>query len=602
MEIEWKMEEFNYQLPIINYQFLHTQALLEHRVAAIRNDRELAAVAAKHYEQALEQYRKEVTEKPYLRKLEFLCMSDAARVEYLATGDYAKAIQKFEIVIQQRKTNERLGALFSAEFRTAEGTTAAAAGLYDDTLFTRTKESFLRERERNKIHPLTAHIAEQHAWSLLDQWKVVEAEKQFTEAVIIRAANNRETGSRWALIYALHDRHGQALTARYRGNTERAIEEYRTALKRIDEELAKCTELQSHTSPGTLPSELGRMSQRLKERAANTRERLADCALYGGAASGIGQSRLTEMTKLYEEASQLYKTPNMVQTMRCKQAIGLLLQGKINEAEKILIEYSQFASQSLRTELVKQLADAMLSFQKNTENPVERKKLLRQFLHQFTIPSNPAGADAQRRETLELRLFCAEFLVSDAWNKAEIPALQRDLPFLRQPIHFFFERLGSRPFIRRYCDLIVRTLALLYDHVADPAMKQGLIVGIVQILESLRLQEISEKKEAAEASPALVVFFLTEEPKDGFVIFYPQDDRPGTLFRLPMTRRQIKEGTKPGNVEVLDPQLLKLIEEERKAKRSIRISWNDTAAWSRAEDALTDTEFPFDLNIERHTN
>ncbi|MDR2706767.1 MAG: hypothetical protein LBC02_13380, partial [Planctomycetaceae bacterium] len=581
---------------------LHTQALLEHKLANLYNDRERAAVAVKSYENALEQYHLEFDNGNEIsRRLEFLCLSDSARLEYLATGNYAKAIQKFETVTQHRKTGERFSPLFIAELRAAHGTLCSTAGLYDDTLFTRGREILLRDKERNRMHPLAAYLAEQHAWSLLDQWKVTEAEKQFGEALLIRVANYRESKNPQAYIHFLHDQHGHAMTFRYLGNTDRAAEEYRKTLTLIDEEIQKNREIleRPHSSP--LLPEARRSEKGLCERAANTRERLADCILYGGAASGVGQGRLNEMIRLYDEAAQLYEWAAEIQVMRYKKVIALLLLEKTEDAEQILNELNeQNQHQSvttLRNELIRQAAEALLAYRKNPQSPTERKRLLRQFLQQFTIPGNPANADATRRETLELRLFCAELLVDDALDNTDFQELRRDLPLLEQPLGFFMERRGSRPFIRRISDLIVRSRSLLYDNSTDPAIKQMQLTAIVRLLEGMRVRTDSAApaiNSVSQTTPSLAVFFLTEEAKDGFVIFYPQDERHGNLFRLPLTRKQVKDGVKKTNESLhLDKQLIQLLQKERDAGRTVNISWNDEASWSRTEDAITDVDWLF---------
>ncbi|MDR2441503.1 MAG: protein kinase [Planctomycetaceae bacterium] len=581
---------------------LHTRALLEHKLANLHRDQKRAVVAAKYYKDALEQYQVEFNNGTVTsRQLEFLCLSDSARLEYLATGNYVKAIQKFETVSQQRKTGEHFSSLFLVELRTAHGTLCTEAGLYDDTLFVRGREALLRNKERNRMHPLAAYLAEQYAWSLLDQWKVIEAEKQFGEALLIRAANYRESKNPRAYIHFLHDQHGLAMTLRYLGNTDRAVEEYRKTLTLIDEELQKNSEIlkQHHSSPLLLDAL--HLEKRLRERAANTRERLADCTLYGGAASGVGQGKLNEMIQLYKEAAEFYDWTIEIRAMQYKLAIALLLQEKIKDAEQILAELNiQKQHQdvvSLRNELIRQVVEALLAYRNNINTPTERKRLLRQFLQQFTIPGNPANADAARRETLELRLFCAESLVNNALEESDFRALQRDLPLLLQPLGFFMERPASRPFIRRISDLVVRSGALLYENSDDPAIKQLQIITIVRLLEGMRLRTESTApsiQSVSETTPSLVVFFLTEEPKDGLVIFYPQDGRSGNLFRLPLTRKQIKSGKKTDESWHLNKQLLQLLHEERNAGRTVIISWNDEASWARPEDALTEADWLFD--------
>jgi hypothetical protein len=119
---------------------------------------------------------------------------------------------------------------------------------------------------------------------------------------------------------------------------------------------------------------------------------------------------------------------------------------------------------------------------------------------------------------------------------------------------------------------------------------------IVRLLGGMRLRtELTAPSlpSASETTPSLAVFFLTEEPKDGLVVFYPQDDRLGGLFRLPLTRKQIKSGKRTNESWHLNEQLLQWLHEERNAGRTVTISWNDAASWARTEDALTDADWPF---------
>jgi len=44
---------------------------------------------------------------------------------------------------------------------------------------------------------------------------------------------------------------------------------------------------------------------------------------------------------------------------------------------------------------------------------------------------------------------------------------------------------------------------------------------------------------------------------------------------------------------VLPQPLLDQIAAEQAAGRRIRVSWSDSAAWARSDDALSDAEYPF---------
>ena len=98
--------------------------------------------------------------------------------------------------------------------------------------------SFWRAPSGETSHPLAAHIAECHAWSLIDQWKVEEASKQFQAAYHIRLTDKEEKDP-FAAIYVFHDRHGMAMASRYRGNLDSARRTYKTVVDEIKAALAE---------------------------------------------------------------------------------------------------------------------------------------------------------------------------------------------------------------------------------------------------------------------------------------------------------------------------------------------------------------------------
>ena len=111
--------------------------------------------------------------------------------------------------------------LFQVSTLVARGATAAEAatnaGEYEDYRFLFARQVLARIEAINPNHPLLAHIAERYAWSLIDQWKVDEAGKQFQAAYHIRLTDKEEKNP-FAPIYLFHNRHGSAMAARYRGN------------------------------------------------------------------------------------------------------------------------------------------------------------------------------------------------------------------------------------------------------------------------------------------------------------------------------------------------------------------------------------------------
>ncbi len=94
---------------------------------------------------------------------------------------------------------------------------AASPGEFEDHRFTYAKKLLDSCEAVKPTHPLAAYIAENHADSLMDQWKVDEASKQFQAAYHVRLTNQEEKDPS-AAIYVFRDRLGSAITNRYRGN------------------------------------------------------------------------------------------------------------------------------------------------------------------------------------------------------------------------------------------------------------------------------------------------------------------------------------------------------------------------------------------------
>ncbi len=584
----------------IRVSVLHGMAVLEHRLAVLRNDKELAQKAASHYAEALDRYRKDgpllaiIGQSQCYVLLELLCQSDAARLEHLATGSYEQAIEKFEAARTKLRTFSYRSPLFNAELQATYGMFCAGAGQYKNETLTRAIDSLKQSRLGNN-HPLAAQLAERYGWSLLDQWRMVEAEKQFLDAVLIRAANQRESGDPPADVYLWRDWHALAAVLRYLDRPRQAVEEFRKTLDSIDKYLAENAE-----GIGT------NFQAKACERAANTRERLADCTLYGGAASGLGQARLQEMAKLYGEAAKLYANDSSKRVALAKQAIAHSLLDDLVEAERILCELDEKQPERFgkhtRPGLTHQLAAALFSYKKSGGDD-ETKAPLRQFLEQFTIRSNPTFAEATRRENLELRLFCAEFLVAQTTEDTIPPLMRaRDLLALAQIARFFQNYPESRPFMRRIHETIIRHYARLYENQPHgligtaPAPRDIYADGILSLIEWMRYRE-PRPGATAETASCWVAFFLTNDAKDGFVLFRLLEgvSRSARLFRLPLTRNDIKMGlAKDDPRRKLDPELLKLIDAARKEGRNIAIYWDDSPSWRRPEDALTEADWPFE--------
>ncbi len=578
----------------------HARAILEHRLALLKEQKELAAKAMKSYRTALELYRNEIDAAgegskiaEQLRPMEFLCLADTARLEYLASGDYAKANADYDAVSSSRKQGERFGPLFTSELRATHGALRAEWGQFDDSLFTRAAESLKKSKAKDD-HPLGAYVAERYAWSLIDQWKIKEAGEQFQTALLIRQSNQMKSKNPFASIYVYHDQHGLAMTYRYRGNTQAAIDEYRRTLGQIDKELDDF-----RTSPDSFSSRGMQYRESLRERAANTRERLADCTLYGGAATGAEQGKLTEAAKQYAEAAELYDSGAPEQVMLAKQAIVLLLSGDVAQGQKILDKLNSdernkkdlgFGNRE-RTKLILQLSNAVLAVQKGIDDkPNEGLEHLRLFLRRFDSLSG-AGIEGTRRENLEMRMFCAEYLLDYSLDRNDIGTANSDVAFLYPPLGIFINKPETRPFIRRLVDLVIKLNALAFEKDNEQKHLGQIVKSIKQLRGPGRPITASE---LSDDLATVVSFYLTEEPADGFVVFFPQDGRPASLYRLPLTRQMVKNASKKNQKPYeLDAKLCEAINAEKQAGRPIVVSWDDTVSWAHPEDAITDADWPF---------
>ena len=253
-------------------------------------------------------------------------------------------------------------------------------------------------------HPLAAHIAERYAWSLMDQWKVEEASKQFQAAYHIRLTDKEEKNP-FAAIYVFHDRHGIAMASRYRGNLDSARRTYKAV---VDEIKAALAEARTPGMPAGQPTDI----RALRERLGNSLERWADCELYSGAASD-GKVNLSQAAEYYDQARKITPEWSDASSWATSWRSSCALSGKKQAAREILAALNADKRQVLeaskeRVMLVRQVAEAVLAV--TGPAPADGRKLLTHFLDQFKL--NPAYRDSSRRETMELQLFAAELLLA----------------------------------------------------------------------------------------------------------------------------------------------------------------------------------------------
>jgi hypothetical protein len=549
---------------------LHTVALLQHRIAALRGDKAAALEAKKSYERALDAYSAE-EKTPASTRL--LCLVDSAGLFADLLGDAKEAKQRLDEALAAKD----LPLLFHVSTLVARGATAAAAatnsGEYEDYRFVYARKILAGSEAVGPNHPLAAHIAERYAWSLMDQWKVEEAAKQFQAAYHIRLTNKEEKNP-FAELYVFHNRHGMAMAARYRGNLNSARRLYKSV---VDEVKTALDEAQRQR--GTAEQNYLRA---LRERLSNSLERWGDCELYGGAASD-GRVNLPQAAECYDRARKTAPEWSDAVVMGYKLAIVQALSGKNQAARETVAALEAdkrqvFEASKERAVLVKQVAEAVLVATGPT--PTDGRKLLHSFLDQFKL--NPSYRDTRRRETMELQLFAAELLLTS--ELASEPRLAaRDLTYLDALLDVFKGRRDVLPYLRRYYELAVR------------ACNKSKLVQIANYLIQSRMDE---RKGTLGSKATLVLFSFT--PKENFAVFLPQDGRTGKRVALEITRDQIKAAK--GKPLHLNDDLVAWIKAEREAGRRVEVFWDDTAS-RPGEDptALSDGDWPFDpqLNLAK---
>jgi serine/threonine protein kinase len=578
-ELERSLRKFTERLPgkRASATDLHTQALIHHKLAALRNDRTAAEKAQTLYEAAQKRYG-EVQNAAV--SLQSLCLADWAILSSRVLNEYDEAKKQFSKALSP----DDLPLLFAAETRIEYGSEAASAGKYEDRLFEEARTLLDKCGASKRNHPLTAHACERYAWSLMDQWKVEEAAKQFQEAYNIRLSNKRAEDP-FAPLYVFHNQHGTAIALRYRGNTDGARDIFKTlvgdqvvaggkgTVGEIQAALQEAKE--EEDQPGQQ-----RYLRDLTERWANSMERWADCELYGGAAFGLPVN-LLRAAALYEKSSELNRDLDQGTrvVMGYKLCIVQTLHGRTAEARKLLAALQADTKDILgpdreRAELLRQVAEAVLKIKPNGAPPDEGRKALQGFLDQFKL--HPT-TDSSRRETLELQLFCAALLVSAELEAQQAEAANRDRRYLYPLLATFRGRQDMRPFLRGFYELAIR------------ACDKSDLVSVAQyILES---RAVGPPERLRSDRPALLLFQFTAQ--QNFALFLPQDGRPGRLFPLSLNREQIKNAASRGQTLRLDEELVKLVQAEIAARRPIEVSWADTMCWASEDEGLSDGEWPF---------
>jgi len=546
---------------------LHTRAVLEHKIATVESDRELALHAVQSYAAAQTAYE---GEGPGSMPLRAACLVDAGLLHSLVLKDYPEAKQRF------REARELPGVplLLQVEAWIDEAIASAVANPDAADKYSQAGHALNSAREliensdlRDANHPLLAHVHERYAWILMDQWNVRKASEEFKEARSIRFDNFWKSKNDFAQIFVFHNDHGQAMAERYSGDERLARAQYDLVIGEIEKALAKTGT--SQDGPGRQ-----RFQRELRERYSNSCERRADCELYQGAASGAPVD-LKEAARLYALARDHADDPAVRVAMSCKRALVLALDGQTAEARQQLRQ-DDVASQTViglheeRVRLLRTLVEAVLAFTEQDEEA--GRAALRSFLKAFDL--DPNYPDRHRRETQELQLFAAERLLATELDDAPSPVVAADAELLDRLVAAFPYRDQMLVYLRRYYDLLIDA-----RDEEDPDRAAG------YILASRNLRPL--------ANETMVLFHFSAHR--GRVIH--RSAEAGSLgFPLDFGRDEIKAaaGESAGESRLLlPPELMERLTADQQGGRKIVVFWDDRNCWARSEAALTEKDWPF---------
>ena len=430
---------------------------------------------------------------------------------------------------------------------------------------------------QKKIDIAQAVQAEHNARQLQEQWQMAEARDEYQKAAQLRITDFSRTNNMNVRKILVQNQIDSAMMNWYCGDSTRARQDLQTILNRLNDSVKREPSLESVLLP----------YKRV------ILERQADLTLFGGAASGTTTAeRMTSGIARYDEAARTGTENSREKVIRWKQAMLLSMHGDLGRAKTLLEQNPLPNDADMYSQLVQQLAEAMLFYYERASDDAvaDRNQKLRTFLERFALQDDPARGAIRQPEILELILFSTEFNINDSIKHEDWETLAKGVTAVNLvTANFLRQYPGSIPFMRRYYELLVRSAVLLHEKLERPGDKREQINNIVGLLDRLRPSE-GEKA-------TLVIFFLpdTNKSDDGFVLFYPRDDRAGTLYPLPLTRQKVKQGelTQRETATMLPNQLLEQIAAEERESGKVRILWDDSPAWSRKEDALTDAEYPF---------
>ncbi len=172
---------------------------------------------------------------------------------------------------------------------------------------------------------LNAYVLERFGWYLMDRWRVDKARDKFSQAreKRLQMSGHPQNQADWYRnqLRALHDKHGEAMAHRYNGATEQSRESYQSVIEQLEKHLEVVT--QEH------------WKRAFEAQLLNTRERLADCELYGA-------EKGDQAAEQIDQALGLLRRHNVLRGMawetwarlQYKKAMALVLAGDPDRAKE----------------------------------------------------------------------------------------------------------------------------------------------------------------------------------------------------------------------------------------------------------------------------
>jgi hypothetical protein len=210
------------------------------------------------------------------------------------------------------------------------------------------------------------------------------------------------------------------------------------------------------------------------------------------------------------------------------------------------------------------------------------------FIVQFELSTE---SELMTREALFLRLSGLENLI-DRVKNTDPEALATALQSLDRVL--LDHHLGNRyPDAHLYADLY-----RFFDQairVCAPAKHHQL----VQYLLFRQGPDPSGRLRSLSQDSTFVAFYFSpwSEEVHGFALYYPVERQKARRFELPFNRAEIKNASQKGEELAWDETLVSLIRQDSESGVPIVLSWDDTACWSLAQDAITIDDWPFGESI-----